>query len=154
MKCIIVDIDSTIAQKVSRHHYEWHRVGEDAPIVEVIDLIKSYPHKIIILTARNEGFPATPKNKAKFNQLSDDEIRMIGRVETERWIATHVGDVERIIMKPCDSFENATLFKQKAYHALVDEGWDVEYIVDDNPDVCNMFQNEEGLLVLRVMISA
>ena len=40
--CIIVDIDNTIAEMVSRGPYDWKKVGEDKPKEKVINVIKAY----------------------------------------------------------------------------------------------------------------
>lgn len=76
-KAIIVDIDGTIARNVSRNQYDSSRYYEDAPILDVLTVIRnleSSGNKIIFLTGRdNDGREATIKwllDKAGFTDYS------------------------------------------------------------------------------------
>lgn len=148
-KAILVDLDDTVARKTTRHHYCWHRLDEDEPILPVLSLVRNCPYKIIILTARNEGYPATNKTRAKFPDWTDEEIETIGRKLTTQWVWLHVGDVEKIIMKPAKSFEKSSVFKLDEYRKLCDS-YDIEAIIDDNEHVCKAFKEETDIQVIQI----
>lgn len=146
---ILVDLDSTVARKVSRHYYQWERVGRDEPIQNVIDFVVGYPAKIIVMTGRNEGYSASPKLLKKFPQFDAESLAMVGRVETEAWVDTYLGPVEQVIMKAAGDFSVTSKFKIDTYLRLIEEGYDIEFIIDDNEAVCNAFR-AIGLLTLQV----
>lgn len=148
-KAILLDLDGTVAQKTNRNYYEWHKLDSDDPILPVLNIVRHYPNKIIILTARNEGYPASKKNKARFEGWSDEKIQTIGRKLTTQWVWLHVGDVEKIIMKPAHSFENSAKFKLDEYKKLCDS-YDVEAIIDDNEQVCQTFKDKTNIQVIQI----
>lgn len=57
---IIVDIDGTVADKGERGPFEWHRVGEDTPKHDVIEVVgrlvrsSTPPPIVIFLSGRDE----------------------------------------------------------------------------------------------------
>jgi len=55
-KAIVIDLDDTICRKSGRHHFDWKRVGEDAPIKDMIEFINALDPEInrIFLTGRSE----------------------------------------------------------------------------------------------------
>jgi hypothetical protein len=131
-RVIVIDLDDTIAKKVTRHHFDWTRVGEDAPIEYVLRILDAYQDsfpmvKRIILTARNEGYPNPLKQQPELTNY-----KTIGREQTEAWVAEHVGEVDRVIMKPAESFQKSPEFKVEEIQKLLDEGLDIEFIMDDN----------------------
>lgn len=77
-KAIIVDIDGTVARNVSRNIYDTSRYYEDAPILEVLTVIRALEaqgSKIIFLTGRDEAGRNTTikwlKEKAGFTNYTE-----------------------------------------------------------------------------------
>lgn len=153
MKIILVDLDSTVTRKVHRHHYQWERVDEDEPIPEMIKLVKNYPAEIVILTARNEGYNPTPKIKDRFPTLTDHQIKNIGRRETEKWVKREIGEVHSIIMKPFNSYENSAEFKYREITKLIESGYDIDFLLDDNESVCKTVSASGLINVLQFTFS-
>lgn len=136
-RVIVVDLDDTIAKKTTRHKFDWTKLHEDSGITGVLDIIHAYTYasntKIVVLTARNEGYPNPLKKQPEITNY-----KTIGREMTEIWVAEWLGDsnvVDRIIMKPCDSFEKSSTFKVREIQKLLEEGLDIEFILDDHQDV-------------------
>jgi hypothetical protein len=135
IKVILIDLDDTVAKKTTRHQYDWTRLHEDAPILSTLKILDAYQGafpmvKRIILTARNEGYP---NPLAKRPDITN--YKTIGRELTEEWVKNYVGPVERIIMKPADSFMKSPDFKVGEIQKILDEGLDIEFIMDDNAAV-------------------
>jgi predicted kinase len=57
-KCIVVDIDGTIAEKGDRSPYDWSKVNLDTPISEIIYLVNKYiqdeDYKVFFCSGRDE----------------------------------------------------------------------------------------------------
>ncbi len=133
-KAIIVDIDKTIATIVDRHYYDWGKVESDLPIPFTIDLIKRYPNKVIILTGR-----ATGHKKGT----------VYGREATERWIKTHLGDVECVLMRDAGDYRSSVVLKKELLELNVIGKYNVEFALDDDEEVCKMY-NSFGIPTLVV----
>lgn len=55
-KCVIVDVDGTVAKMEGRGPFDWSRVDQDLPIHEVMDIVDGLHHqgyKIIFLSGRD-----------------------------------------------------------------------------------------------------
>lgn len=134
-RIIVVDVDDTIAQKTTRHKYDWSKLNEDVPILSTLRILDAYLEyfsmvKVIILTARNEGYPNPLKKRPDLINYNT-----IGRELTEAWVKENVGEVERVIMKSADSFEKSSTFKVRMIQDLLNEGYEIDFIMDDNADV-------------------
>ena len=149
MKTICIDLDGTVATKGDRNFYQWHLLDRDLPKNNIIDMVMNYPcDKKIILTARNEGYPATPKTLRKFPDIPN--VEKIGRELTKAWVSKYMGEVDDILMKPAGSYENSAEWKLLQVLELEQKGFDISLVVDDNPEVCDLL-TEYGFQVLKVM---
>lgn len=133
-KAILVDLDNTIAMLGDRHFYDWGKVEVDSPISSMIEIVKRYPNKVIILTGR-----ATGHKKGT----------LYGREATERWIKTHVGDVECVLMRDAGDFRSSVTVKKELLETHVIGKYDIEFAMDDDSAVCEMY-NSFGIPTLTV----
>jgi predicted kinase len=142
-KCILVDIDGTMALMNGRGPFEWWRVGEDLPNQAIVDLVWAYYRspwvkdvELIFMSGRDE----------------------VCRPETTKWL-TELGF-------PVNQFTGIKLFmrpslpdgvQQPADHvvklALFDEhiryNYNVQFVLDDRNQVVDMWR-ELGLTCLQV----
>jgi len=74
-RAIICDIDGTLAHIGERSPYDWHRVGEDTLDQVVIDILRHFNDRVIILVSgrdescRNETQQWLSDNKVPFQHL-------------------------------------------------------------------------------------
>ena len=106
----------------------------DLPIPFTIDLVKRYPNKVIILTGR-----ATGHKKGT----------VYGREATERWIKTHLGDVECVLMRDAGDYRSSVVLKKELLELNVIGKYNVEFALDDDDEVCEMY-NSFGIPTLVV----
>lgn len=76
-RCLIVDIDGTVAKMVSRGPFDWKRVGEDEPKHQVIDIVNR-----IMFSNQNLFFK-------KIDLIFMSGRDSVCRTETEKWLRKH-----------------------------------------------------------------
>lgn len=132
-KCILVDIDGTIALNVSRSPYDWMRVDEDLPNIPVISIIKSLStfYTVIFFSGRDE----------------------ICRELTLEWISKQFGwkkDGIPLYMRPHNDFRNDALVKKEMFNTYIKDRYYVQMIFDDRNRVVDMYRKELNLPVCQV----
>ena len=132
-KCIVVDIDGTIAKNVSgRGMYEWSKVGEDAPIDEIVELVRRYmqTHKVIFLSGRSD----------------------VSRYTTEYWLREHVMglyDDYDLYMRTDGDYTKDRIVKESLFFTHIADKYNVEFVIDDRRQVINLW-TDIGVKVLNV----
>ena len=114
-KAAVFDIDGTIAIMTNRSPYDATKYYDDAPLPDMIELIKMYKnnnHHIIFLTGRTEQ----------------------GRADTERWLADKcdipVGTYT-LIMRPTGDKTRDVNYKKDAYITKIKENYYVPIWFED-----------------------
>jgi predicted kinase len=127
-RAIMVDIDGTVARMTGRDPYDWKRVGEDEPIMEVIDLVNRYvdTHKIIFVSGRDS----------------------VCREDTFRWLSCYVEDFI-LYMRPQGSSERDDKIKAELFWKNVAEYYCVDFVIDDRHMVCRLWE-DMGIKLLNV----
>ncbi|MER6809946.1 hypothetical protein ABT299_11755 [Spirillospora sp. NPDC000708] len=129
----LVDIDGTVALRDQdradvRHHFDWHRVGEDlpnTPVISVVQAIDAAGHRIIYVTGRSS----------------------VCRVTTGAWLAMHVGvPGEALLMRTAGDMRPDTIVKRELYDQFVAEP--VTAVLEDRASVVQMWR-ALGLTVLQ-----
>jgi len=133
-KCIIVDIDGTVAHKGDRNPFDWFNVGLDTPDENTLRLIAelSYPYKIFFVSGRDE----------------------ICRKQTEKWLELNYiiafgGTYDKLYMRPQDNYDKDVSIKKAIYEAYFKDKYYVEYCFDDR-DCVVAFWRELGFKVAQV----
>ena len=133
-KCILVDIDGTVAEKYMRSPYEWHKVGQDMPKNEVIRLVQSLKksgNAIIFFSGR-------------------DEICMS---ETQEWINRHfeweITDY-KIFMRRNNDQRKDSIIKHELFDEHIRDKYSVDLVLDDRQQVVDMWRQKLGLTCLQV----
>jgi len=132
-KAVIVDIDNTLARKKegpgSRGIYDWHRVGEDAVIEPIAELVRNLyeNYVVIILTGRD---------------FSCCEVTM-------RWLDASNIHYHELHMKSGGSYEKTLLTKSRHYMNNIRDHYDVQLVIDDDLEVLKWFKAIDGISVLQ-----
>lgn len=131
-KCVLVDIDGTVALMNGRKPYDWHRVGEDSPNVPVVELVKtlSATYKVVFLSGRDS----------------------VCRPETEDWLHRHFDKNKidyHLYMRPEKDNRNDSIVKKELFEQHVDGKWFVQMVFDDRLQVCRLWYSL-GLPLVRV----
>lgn len=133
----IVDIDGTLAirdygQDDPRHWFAWGRVGEDAPnmpVVEVVRALKAVGHQIVYISGRSD----------------------VCRYQTQLWLSEKVGVMGILLMRPEGDYRPDFVVKRELYekYVLPYEGKPIA-VLDDRNSVVEMWREELGLVCLQV----
>ena len=133
-KCVLVDIDGTVADKFLRSPFEWHKVGQDLPKNQIIRLVKSLKssgNEIIFFSGR-------------------DEVCM---PETMDWICEHfewnAADFQ-IFMRKNNDQRKDSIIKFELFEKHIKDKYYVELVVDDRQQVVDMWRRKLGLTCLQV----
>lgn len=136
---VIFDVDGVLAnndrriRSLDREHPDWvafHEDQESDPLrraeAVLLRLLHASGHRIVLLTNRPESY----------------------RVQTETWLTTHELEYHQLIMrKNGDNYHEAKL---KSVRTLVNEGWNIVLILDDDPQHCENLENEFDIPVLYI----
>ena len=134
-KAIICDIDGTICDSLGRTWEDYGSIQNDV-IIQFGTKVKNMLFSnlkadcIIYLTARKED----------------------SRNETLEWLArnqNYQGKRDFLYMKPVDHTGEDVDYKQETFLSLIDQQFNVLSVLDDNVDVCKMF-NSLGIDVLQI----
>lgn len=127
--CVICDIDGTLAHMRGRSPYDWHRVGEDAPDKNVIELLKSLKdsYEIILFSGRN--------NRSE--------------KETVDWLNENDIPYNQLYMRQDGDSRADSVVKQEMYESKVKGKFNVISVFDDRDQVVDMWR-ENGLKCLQV----
>ena len=129
-KCIIVDIDGTLAHMTGRSPYDFDRVNEDAVDIAVANICQFYyddGYSVILLSGRDEAC----------------------RTVTVDWLHTNCIAYSRLFMRSEMDRRQDTVVKKELFDAHIRDLYDVEFVIDDRPCVCRQWL-DMGLKVLQV----
>lgn len=138
-KCIIFDIDGTLASCEHRRHFvsgkakNWKefnaRMGDDTPIEQTIwlnDLVSRFDYPVFITTGRA------------------DDMRKV----TESWLTHHRVQYDRMFMRHAGDYRQDAIVKREILDQIRALGYEPWLIFDDRPCVVDMWR-KEGLFVLQ-----
>lgn len=128
-RAVICDIDGTIAHMGERSPYDWHKVGTDNPDKTVIDLLRRFNDRVVILLSGR------------------DEVC---RPETVDWLAENRVPFHHLYMRPEGDSRKDSIIKRELFDKHIRDHFNVEFVLDDRNQVVDMWRNELGLKVLQV----
>lgn len=125
---IIVDIDGTLAKMQGRHPYEWGRVGEDKPVLEIIEIVKRFSntHQIIVMSGRNE----------------------ICREGTVAWLNKNGIPFASLFMRKESDTRKDYEVKKGFYNFFIKDNFKVDFVLDDRNQVVDLWRSL-GLICLQ-----
>lgn len=133
---IIVDIDGTVAIKMDRSPYDWNKVYEDRPFVEVIELVKNY-HKL--------GY--------RIIFLSGREGTSICKELTNKWIKDFIfteNESYDLFMRAEGDHRKDSIVKKELFENNIRNKYFIRFVLDDRDQVVSMWRKEIGLTCLQV----
>lgn len=131
-RCIIVDVDGTLADKNNRSPYDWDKVSEDTPKKKVINMVNSYANynnvSIIIFTGRD-------------GSCEED---------TRRWLIDNKVMFDAMYIRPKGNMEKDSIIKKIMFEENIRGKYQVDFVVDDRDQVVEMWRKEIGLQCFQV----
>jgi len=130
---IVIDVDGTLADmRGVRTPFEWTKVKQDKPHKHVVDMVKA---------ARLDGLDVVIMSGRDGSCLQD----------TQDWLEHHLGFSDFwLFMRATGDMRKDTVVKKELFKRYVDNNFNVQYVIDDRPSVCRMWQYELGLKVVQV----
>lgn len=133
-RCVLVDIDGTVAQMQGRYPFDWHRVGEDLPkwsVIRTVKALKNAGYKIIFFSGRDE----------------------ICRADSMAWLCNYfewrTADFQ-LFMRPVQDQRKDSDVKLDLFNQHVYDQYFVELVIDDRQQVVDMWRRKLGLTCLQV----
>lgn len=142
-KCIIVDIDGTLALINGRSPYDDTLIHSDKPNTYVVDLVRRF--RLLYNLENMEPF------EEKVNEI----ILMSGRVEkcrlqTEQWLDSQNITYDQLYMRKTGDYRQDAIVKKELYEQHIKNNYYVEAWFDDRDQVVKMVREELGLLCCQV----
>ena len=136
-KCLLVDIDNTVAQMVDRSPFDWKRVGEDLPKQQVIDIVKY----IVMM----DEFWMKPDIQLIFMSGRD----AICMTETRAWLEKHFNTTDfELHMRPQNDNRPDTIIKYEILKNEIAPRYNPIAVFDDRNAVIAM-ERKMGLQVFQ-----
>jgi predicted kinase len=133
-KCVLVDIDGTVAEKANRSPFEWLRVGEDTPkpnVIRLVQSLKKVGYEIIFFSGRDA----------------------ICYSQTTKWLCLHfnwqVNDFQ-LFMRVEKDMRKDSIIKKELFNEHILGKYFVDFVVDDRNQVVEMWRKELNLTCLQV----
>ena len=131
-KCIVVDIDGTVAKMHNRGPFDWHKVGNDHPRVEILNLIRAMSADsnvhVIFLSGRDS----------------------ICEGDTREWLKKHCDVHEyELFMRKRNDMRKDRIIKEELFWAHVAPRYNVMFAIDDRRQMVH-FWNDIGVTLLNV----
>ncbi len=134
-KCILVDIDGTVATMSDRSPFDWKKVHLDEPkqpIINVVKAMKTAGYAIVFLSGRDS----------------------ISRADTISWLEKHIGWREgqdyTLFMRPINDNRKDSIVKRELFDNHIQGRYYVEVVLDDRDQVVALWRNDLGLTCLQV----
>ncbi|RIV20470.1 5'-hydroxyl kinase [Fibrisoma montanum] len=133
-RCILVDIDGTVAEKGDRSPYDWSKVGLDTPkwpIIRLVQAMRVAGYAIVFFSGRDA----------------------VCRRETTDWLCQHFGWAPtdyQLFMRPRQDNRKDSIIKQELFEQHVVGRYYVEFVVDDRQQVVDMWRRTLGLTCVQV----
>ena len=152
MKCIVCDIDGTIAlMKGKRGPFEYHKAFEDEPNQPDIDVLiatQSY-YANLYNTQVDIFFTSARENKDITNKLND--FRDVAEL-TQAWVKKYIpgpSEFHRFIFREAGDYRKDAFVKFEIGKEIMEE-YDVLCVFDDRNQVVDMWRNGLNRLCFQV----
>lgn len=132
-KAVIFDVDGTIAQMDGRGPFEWHRVAEDKPRKQIIEMLRGYKdrgYKIIICSGRS------------------DECAEL----TLGWLDKYVGAeyYDHLHMRKAGDYRKDDEIKEEIFWTKLADKFNIVACVDDRPVMIRLWHEMQIQNVIAV----
>lgn len=139
-KCIVCDIDGTLAIMGDRSPYEWHNVGIDLvnePVKKLLSVYWEFSamggecYSIILISGRDE----------------------VCRHETEKWLDRNEIKYDELFMRKQNDNRKDSIVKEEIYVTDIYPNYDVKFWLDDRNAVVDTVRNKLNLPCFQVNYS-
>lgn len=133
-RCVLVDIDGTVADRGNRSPFDWHRVGIDTPkwpIIRLVQAMRASGYAIVFFSGRDA----------------------VCRPETTAWLNQYFGwraDEYELFMRPERDNRKDSIVKHELFDGHIAGRYYVEFVVDDRQQVVDMWRRVVGLTCVQV----
>ncbi len=130
-KAVIVDIDGTVADNITRSPFDFSRVLEDKPIERTIELVKLLAeanYKIIFVSGREDSCME----------------------DTLEWLNLNEIPVTELLMRRQGDLRKDSIIKQEIFTNYIQSKYYISFVIDDRKQVKRMWVDELGLFVFDV----
>lgn len=130
-KCVIVDVDGTLALHVNRGPFEYDKCLDDAPnprVVEVVRLLSGF-YEIVVCSGR------------------EDTDRVW--VDTVEWLEREGIPHSALLMRPKDDMRKDAIVKREILERDILPTWNPAFVIDDRDQVVRMWR-DAGLTCWQV----
>lgn len=120
-EAIILDVDGTAAQMVSRGPYDTSRYAEDVAdkaVRALVQMVANSGVAVLVTSGRDEAFYGV----------------------TAKWLADHDIPCDRLIMRGQGDLRNDSIVKNELYETRIKGFWNVLFAVDDRNRVVDMWR--------------
>lgn len=130
----IFDVDGTLAQMNGRGPFDWSRVGEDLPRLDVIAMLQTLraTGKQILIVSGRDG---------------------VCQKQTDSWFTHHDVVYDQFWIRPPGDCRGDMLIKEEIYHRNIKGKYNVLGVFDDRDQVVHMWRHY-GLTVFQVNYGA
>lgn len=142
-KCILVDIDGTMALMNGRGPYDWHRVGEDQPNKPVVDLV----HIVADYLPLDGDRWGAPPEQIEIIFLSGRDGSC--QDDTVDWLTSHGFEGATLFMRAEGDMRPDHVVKLELFDKHIRDQYDVQLVLDDRNQVVDMWRRL-GLTCLQV----
>jgi predicted kinase len=129
--CIIVDIDGTVAKMNGRSPFDWDRVDEDLPKMNIINLVKSYVFSshctLVFMSGRDE----------------------VSRTKTISWLDKYFTFPYKLYMRKEGDNRSDVIVKKELFYDNVHDKLNPLFVIDDRRQVVDLWRSL-GLTCLEV----
>ena len=141
-KCIIVDIDGTLALINGRNPYDDTLIHTDKPNKYIVDIVNRFKKLYDYEWVSSNG------------RINNRIILMSGRMDkcrnqTEKWLKDNIIPYDILYMRKTDDFRQDSIVKKELYEEHIKGKYYVEAVFDDRDQVVKMWR-DEGLLCCQV----
>jgi predicted kinase len=126
---VICDIDGTLAHMGERSPYDWHKVKIDTADQVVIDMLRHYDDRVIILLSGRDA---------------------ICKPETVEWLTDNRVPFNHLFMRDAGDMRKDAVIKREIFDRHIRDNFYIDFVLDDRNQVVDMWRNDVGLKVLQV----
>lgn len=130
-KALLIDVDGTVALRNTRNPFDWSRISEDLPNLQVIDIVKrlaSTGLELIFITGREQRLHET----------------------TSVWLAKHVGTPFTLFCRTDKDLRRDEIIKREIFEKEILGKYEIVAVFDDRNRVVEMWRNQLALTCMQV----
>ena len=130
-KALLIDVDGTVALRNTRNPFDWSRISEDSPNLQVIDVVKrlaSTGLELIFITGRGQRLHGT----------------------TSVWLAKHVGTPFTLFCRTDKDLRRDEIIKREIFEEEILGKYEIVAVFDDRNRVVEMWRNQLALTCMQV----